>query len=52
MFNDDEIVTYRSIEPTEANDEADDQPVKPAVSHKEAIQSQTTAIEWYKGQDA
>ena len=51
MFSDDEIVTYVSTVPTEANDEEDDQPIKPAISRKEAIQSLTTEIKWYEGQD-
>ena len=51
MFSDDEIVTYISTEPTEANYEEDDLPIKPAISHKEAIQPLTTAIKWYEGQD-
>ena len=28
-----------------------DHPIKPAISHKEAIQSLTTAKKWYKGQN-
>ena len=44
MFSDDEIVTYISTEPTEANDEEDDQPIKPAISCKEPIQLLTMAI--------
>ena len=33
-------------EAAEANDEEDDQPIKPAISHKEATQSLTTAVKW------
>ena len=51
MFSDDEIVTYQLTELTEVNNEEYDQPIKPAISHKEASQSLTTAIKWYEGQD-
>ena len=51
MFSGDEIVTYASTESTEANGEEDDQPIKPTISHEEAIQSLTTAIKWYECQD-
>ena len=38
-LNADEIVTHVATESTEVNDEEDDQPIQPAISHKDAIQS-------------
>lgn len=48
MFSDHKIVTFVS---TEANDKEAGQPIQPAISHKEAIPSQTSAIRWYKCQE-